>query len=186
MDDAKCAETNEKSIFRFLFFQLLWKFQWKFGDLSTKVTITFLAMFNYMKKKKFYIFIFKCSNLQERCGMCRNEWKIHFPILSFWVMVDFVLKILRKLADFEYNIDHISKSKSRKNWFFIRFSTFRIFHVNMKTLFSWSVLNRIQVDTKKKYYMGLFWWTQSWYILARIEERIHTKNFINSSQSLCF
>ena len=29
-------------------------------------------------------------------------------------MVDFVLKIHRKLADFEYKIDHISKTKSRK------------------------------------------------------------------------
>ena len=140
----------------------------------------------------------KWSNLQERCGMCRNEWKINFPIFSFWVMVDFVLKIHRKLADFECKIDHISKTKSRKNWFFIRFSTFRIFHVNMNTLFSWSVLNRIQINTKKKYFiivhistwslwnMGLFRWTQSWYILAGIEERLHTKLFINSSQSLCF
>ena len=130
--------------------------------------------------------------------MCWNEWKINFPIFSFWVMVDFVLKIYRKLADFECKIDHISKTKSRKHWFFIRFSTFRIFHVNMNTLFSWSVLNRIQINTKKK----VFYERSYFYLIIvkhgpvsmntskkdfiGIEERLHTKLFINSTQSLCF
>ena len=45
-------------------------------------------------------------------------------------MVDFVLEIHRKLADFYYKIDLISKTE---NWFFIPFSTFRIFHVNLAT-----------------------------------------------------
>jgi len=127
--------------------------------------------------------------------MCWNEWKINFLMFSFWVMVDFILKIYRKLANFEYNIDHISKTKSRQNWFFIRFSTFRIFHVNMNTLFSWNVLNRIQINTKNKYFiivhistwsvwnMGRFRWTQSWYILAGIEER-HTRSSSSTALSL--
>ena len=36
MDDAKCAETNEKSIFLFLFFELSGKFIENRGDLRTK------------------------------------------------------------------------------------------------------------------------------------------------------
>ena len=40
MKDAECAETNEKSIFRLLFFELSWKFIEKWGDLRTKMTIT--------------------------------------------------------------------------------------------------------------------------------------------------
>ena len=38
MDDAQCAETNEKSIFRFLFFKLSWKFFENWGDDVTKMT----------------------------------------------------------------------------------------------------------------------------------------------------
>ena len=56
----------------------------------------------------------KWSKLQEICAMCWNEGKIIFPIFSFWVMVDFVLKIQRELDDFEYKIDHISRTKNRK------------------------------------------------------------------------
>ena len=40
MDDAQCAKTNEKSIFRFLFFELSWKFNENWGGLSTKMTKT--------------------------------------------------------------------------------------------------------------------------------------------------
>ena len=39
MEDAQCAETNEKLIFRFIFFELSWKFIENWGDLSTKMTI---------------------------------------------------------------------------------------------------------------------------------------------------
>ena len=52
------------------------------------------------------------------------------------VMVDFVLKVHRKWTNFEYKNDHVSKNKyckKRENWFFIHFSTFRIFHVNLTT-----------------------------------------------------
>ena len=31
----------------------------------------------------------------ERCPLCWNEWKINFPIFIFWVVVDFVIKIIR-------------------------------------------------------------------------------------------
>ena len=31
----------------------------------------------------------KWSYLHERCGMCWNDWKINFPIFSFWDMVVF-------------------------------------------------------------------------------------------------
>ena len=38
MDDAQCNETNEKSVFRFLFFELSWKFIENWGDDITKMT----------------------------------------------------------------------------------------------------------------------------------------------------
>ena len=37
MKDVQCAESNEKSIFRFLFFELLGKFIENWGDFSTKI-----------------------------------------------------------------------------------------------------------------------------------------------------
>ena len=43
MEDAQCADTNEKLIFRlfqFLFFELSWKFIENWCDLSTKMTMT--------------------------------------------------------------------------------------------------------------------------------------------------
>ena len=40
MEDAQCAETNEKSIFPFLFFELSGKFIENWGDLSTRMTTT--------------------------------------------------------------------------------------------------------------------------------------------------
>ena len=42
MKDANCAETNEKSIFRFLFFELWWKFIQNWGDSGSKMTITWI------------------------------------------------------------------------------------------------------------------------------------------------
>ena len=180
------AESNGKSIFLFLVFEL-----WP-------IVFTIL---------RWYIRLFKCVTEQKKrsfksgqiyrkgaeCAETNEKW-----FFSFLIYRRFVLKIHPTLADFECKIDHISKTKSRKNWFFIRFSTFHIFHVNMNTLFSWSVFNRIQINTKKKYFIivhistrslwniGLFRWTHSWYILAGIEERLHTKLFLNSSQSLFF
>ena len=51
-----------------------------------------------------------------------NHWKHIFSIVSrqfaiaiFWVMVDLVLKILRKFTNFECKINHISKTNNRKN-----------------------------------------------------------------------
>ena len=38
MDDAQCNETNEKSVFRFLFFELSWKFIENWGDDITTMT----------------------------------------------------------------------------------------------------------------------------------------------------
>ena len=32
----------------------------------------------------------KWADLDERCPLCWNEWKIKFPIFIFWVMVDCV------------------------------------------------------------------------------------------------
>ena len=40
MKDAQCAESNEKSIFRSLIFELSRKLIENWGDLSTKITIT--------------------------------------------------------------------------------------------------------------------------------------------------
>ena len=53
----------------------------------------------------------------KSCAMFWNKWKICFPIFAiyiFWVMVDFLLKIYRKIDKF---------------W--VKKCTFRIFHVNM-------------------------------------------------------
>ena len=38
----------------------------------------------------------KWPYIHERCAMFWNDWKINFPIFIFWVMVDFVCKVLRK------------------------------------------------------------------------------------------
>ena len=40
IEDAQCAESNEKSIFRFLFSELSGKFIENWGVLNTKMTIT--------------------------------------------------------------------------------------------------------------------------------------------------
>ena len=43
----------------------------------------------------------KCPNRifgPKRCAMFWNLWKINFPIFIFWEIVDFVLKIVRKLG----------------------------------------------------------------------------------------
>ena len=47
--------------------------------------------------------IHKCSNLQKRCAISWNKWKINFHIFAifiFWVMVGFVLKMHRKIDQF--------------------------------------------------------------------------------------
>ena len=49
----------------------------------------------------------KWSNLQKSYTMSWNDWKINFPIYIFWVMVDFILKIHRKMTNFKYKIGHI-------------------------------------------------------------------------------
>ena len=36
MEDAQCAETNEKSIFRFLFFKLCWEIHRKLGCMTSQ------------------------------------------------------------------------------------------------------------------------------------------------------
>ena len=35
----------------------------------------------------------KWPYLHERCKMCWNEWKIHFPIFIFWVMIDCIYNL---------------------------------------------------------------------------------------------
>ena len=45
-----------------------------------------------------------------------NE-KFLFATFSFWDMVDFVLKIVQISKNFDYKIDHNSKTKNRKNNF---------------------------------------------------------------------
>ena len=60
------------------------------------------------------VFIFFCQNCW---AMFWNDWKINFPIFgsfSFWVMVEFLVKVLRKLNNFEFKISHISKVKIGK------------------------------------------------------------------------
>ena len=54
-----------------------------------KKKLFFSRLDKFMDEHFFYQ---KWSNLHERCGMCWNEWKIHFQIFtifSFWDMVDF-------------------------------------------------------------------------------------------------
>ena len=58
----------------------------------------------------------KWPYLHESCAMCwRNEWKIYFPIIIFWVMVDFILKIHRSPCLLTLIIDQI--------FFFVRKDT---------------------------------------------------------------
>ena len=75
----------------------------------------------------------KWPYLHERYAQCWIWWKINFKIFIYWVMVDFVLKIHKKIIKFEPKIGHISETKNRKNWFFIHCSTFRICHINLAT-----------------------------------------------------
>ena len=49
--------------------------------------------FCQMVSKMLNFFLQKWPYLHERCGMCRNKWKINFPIFaifSLWDMVNFV------------------------------------------------------------------------------------------------
>ena len=64
MKDAQCAETNEKSIFQFLFFELSWKFMENWGHLSTKMTIT--------QKIKIWNFIFHSI---QHCTHLSWKWE---------------------------------------------------------------------------------------------------------------
>ena len=65
-------------------------------------------------------------------GKTRNElkrMKNWFCDIFFWVVVDFLFKIHRKLTNFGYKTDHISKTKNRK----IDFSSFlHILHLSHK------------------------------------------------------
>ena len=93
-----------------------------------------------------------CSRFNERCAKCWIELKINFsiyPILIFRVIVN----IHRKLGCFKYKNDDNSKKKS-ENGFFIRFSTFRIFHVNFitfKRLFFILSVTRMKIQVNYKY-----------------------------------
>ena len=91
------VESNEKSILWLLIFKL-WLIVFTIYGWDT--------------------WILKCvtdqKNVQERCAMSWNVWKINFTIFSFWVMVDFELKMHRKFTNFECKNDHISKTKYRK------------------------------------------------------------------------
>ena len=89
---------------------------WVIVDYVHNLQVFFFTLITVKKffKKKF---LQNCSNLHERFALSWSDRKINFPIFRFWVMVDFVLKIHRTLADFECKIDHISKTKSRKNLF---------------------------------------------------------------------
>ena len=54
MEEVQCAETNEKSIFRFLFFELSWKFIENWGDLSRKMIKSHYNMKNKNLKFDFF------------------------------------------------------------------------------------------------------------------------------------
>ena len=83
MKDAQCAELNEKSVFRFLWFYIL-----NYGRFCSQ-----FLMNNRPKlpKKKL---LQKWIDLHERCAMCWNERIINFSIFvifTLWDMVDYVL-----------------------------------------------------------------------------------------------
>ena len=65
--------------------------------------------------------------------MSWNEWKINFPIFRFRVIVDFVLKIHRKINQSWVQKQRYLKNLKSEKLFVIRFSTYRIFHVIMTT-----------------------------------------------------
>ena len=87
-----------------------------------------------------------------------NEWKINFSIFQFWVMVDFLLKIHRKIDQFWVQKWQYLKNWRSENLFYIRFSTFRIFHVIKSTfpIFK-NVVHEFIHLTKKSF----FWWGSS-------------------------
>ena len=80
---------------------------------GAKLTKKLFFKYFWMCKYKYFLsnfFLQKCAETNEICGMCSNEWKINFTIFIFRLMVIFVLKIHRKLTDFDHKIDHISKT----------------------------------------------------------------------------
>ena len=78
MEDAQCADMNEKSYSRFFWFLVfeIWS--------SKDETI-------WLHKK----IVQKQLNLQERCVMSWANEKFNFLIFSFWDMVNFVLKFVK-------------------------------------------------------------------------------------------
>ena len=104
MKDAHSAESNEKSILRYIYF-------YSCGWLYLKYTGDTPRFSSVSQTKKI---VQKWSNLQERFAMSWNEWKINFAIFIFWVMVDFVLKfIVNWLILGTKTTIYISKTK---NW----------------------------------------------------------------------
>ena len=116
MKDAHTAESNEKSIFNYpVMTDSIYNF--------TETHRTF-HVFQITQKISF-----ESGQIHREGAQCAetNEKSI------FWILaaVEFVIKIDRKLTDFEYKIDRISTEKSH-NRFFIRFSTPCIFHADKK------------------------------------------------------
>ena len=110
-----------KSKHLYLFFELL--------SICSRLSSVFtLISIKFFTKK----ILQKGSNLHEKCVMKWNERKINFPIFSFWVMVDFVLKNLRKFGTKK------TKSQKLKMRKFIFYSLQHIPHLSCKFEHSWN------------------------------------------------
>ena len=62
--------------------------EWKKNQISDFCDFSILLL------TKIFFVVQKWPHLYERWAMCWNEWKMNFPIFSFWDMVDFVLKFV--------------------------------------------------------------------------------------------
>ena len=135
MIDAHSAESNEKSILRFfwfLFFEL-WLIVFTIYRWHTGI---FKCVTNPKKKS------FKSGWIQKKDAQWVETIETSIfrfmQFLIFWVMLDFVLKIQRKIDQFWLQKRPYLKNYKSENYFYICFSIFHIFHAYMTTFKIWS------------------------------------------------
>ena len=66
-----------------------------------------------LKKNGYHFFVeivVQCSKINEKLIF----WFLRFLVFELWSI--FVIEIYRKVNNFEYDIDHISKTKNQNNW----------------------------------------------------------------------
>ena len=142
MEDAQCAEMNEKSTFQFLFFELSWKIHRKLG---TKITKNYHNSKNKIGKIWNMIFLSIQHILHLSCKF-DQFWKK--KLILMYACPGCFLTLEKKIDIFFLQKYLNNKKKKKKIWFFFRFSRFRNFHVN---------LNTFEEKKCQFFFGGVFW-----------------------------